>query len=73
VSKEPRVTGRNLRRIVSTLIASDRDLARVVSKHGPPPLWSRDQGFATLVQIILEQQVSLAPSRAAFARLIAAA
>ena len=32
-------------------------------------MWSRKPGFATLVQIILEQQVSLASARAVFARL----
>ncbi|HUQ41575.1 MAG TPA: hypothetical protein VM052_03655 [Candidatus Limnocylindrales bacterium] len=47
----------------------DPDLAAVVSRHGTPPLWDRAPGFATLVQIILEQQVSLASGRAAFARL----
>lgn len=32
-------------------------------------MWGRPTGFATLVQIILEQQVSLASGRAGFARL----
>jgi DNA-3-methyladenine glycosylase II len=32
-------------------------------------LWSRPAGFATLVQLILEQQVSLSSGRAAFERL----
>jgi DNA-3-methyladenine glycosylase II len=35
-------------------------------------LWGRPRGFATLVQIILEQQVSLASARAILARLVAA-
>ncbi|MDO8506350.1 MAG: DNA-3-methyladenine glycosylase 2 family protein, partial [Candidatus Limnocylindria bacterium] len=51
------------------LARADKDLARVVERHGGPPLWDREPGFATLVQIILEQQVSLASGRAAFARL----
>ncbi|MDQ3458105.1 MAG: DNA-3-methyladenine glycosylase 2 family protein [Deinococcota bacterium] len=38
---------------------------------GPPPLWRREPGFATLLQIILEQQVSLHSARAAFERLLA--
>ena len=38
--------------------------------HGPPPLWAREPGFATLVLLVLEQQVSLASARAAFDRLI---
>lgn len=43
--------------------------ATVLEKYGPPPLWARPPGFATLVWIILEQQVSLASARAAFDRL----
>ncbi len=54
------------------LCARDRDLAAVIERHGPPPAWSRDPGFATLVRIILEQQVSLASARAVHARLEAA-
>src|SRR5207302_8939171 len=50
--------------------ARDRDLAAVVARFGPP-LWARDPGFGTLIQIILEQQVSLASARAAYLRLLA--
>lgn len=63
----------------STLLAAldelgrDRALARVIERHGAPPLWARRPGFATLVQIVLEQQVSLSSGRAAFARLERAA
>jgi DNA-3-methyladenine glycosylase II len=46
--------------------------ARIVEAYGLPPLWGRRPGFATLVHIILEQQVSLASARAAFVRLQAA-
>jgi DNA-3-methyladenine glycosylase II len=35
-------------------------------------MWNREPGFATLLQIILEQQVSLASARAAFLRLLSA-
>ena len=51
------------------LAARDPDLAAVYAALGPPPLWARPQGFATLIYIILEQQVSLASARAAFNRL----
>lgn len=51
------------------LAARDPDLAGVVERHGPPPLWAREPGFATLVLLVLEQQVSLASARAAFERL----
>lgn len=52
-------------------ILAERDpyLASLVDRHGPPPLWPRPPGFATLVRIILEQQVSLASAAALFARL----
>jgi DNA-3-methyladenine glycosylase II len=52
------------------LARRDADLAVVLTQHGPPPIWVRPPGFVTLVQIILEQQVSLASARAAFERLL---
>jgi len=57
-----------MHRATRVLARRDPDLARVVRQHGPPPLWRRRPGFATLVHIILEQQVSLASARAAFDR-----
>ena len=54
------------------LSAGDPDLARILGRLGPPPLWERPAGFPTLVYIILEQQVSLASARAAYTRLCAA-
>jgi DNA-3-methyladenine glycosylase II len=51
------------------LAAADRDLAAIIATYGYPPMWSREQGFATLVHIILEQQVSLASARSALERL----
>ncbi len=50
----------------------DSDLGAVLAALGPPPLWKRDPGFPTLVQIILEQQVSLSSARAAFNKLLQA-
>lgn len=47
----------------------DKDLARLFSTEGTPPLWSRKPGFATLIRIILEQQVSLASGKAMYRRL----
>jgi DNA-3-methyladenine glycosylase II len=63
----------DLHRATRALARRDLDLARVVRAHGPPPLWQRRPGFATLVHIILEQQVSLASARAAFGRVRALA
>lgn len=57
---------------LGVLAGRDPDLARVLDKLGPPPLWARPPGFPTLVHIILEQQVSLASARAAYDRLSAA-
>ena len=48
----------------------DKDLGGVLARFGPPPMWDREPGFATLIQIILEQQVSLASAKAAFERLL---
>ena len=58
-----------LREAVSLLAARDPDLAGVVARYGVPPLWDRPPGFASLVRIILEQQVSLASAMAAYNRL----
>ncbi len=60
-----------LRRAVAALGRGDKDLARIAERVGVPPLWRRPAGFATLVHIVLEQQVSLASARAAFERLLA--
>ena len=51
------------------LAKRDNDLAAILKKHGPPPLWARKPGFSTLVKIILEQQVSLSSAASIFARL----
>ncbi|MEA2611543.1 MAG: DNA-3-methyladenine glycosylase [Chloroflexota bacterium] len=56
---------------VAELAARDADLAGIVARYGLPPLWDRQPGFATLLHIVLEQQVSLASARAAFDRLVA--
>jgi len=53
------------------LAASDPWLETVIDKYGPPPLWDREPGFTTLLQIILEQQVSLASAKACFDKLAA--
>jgi DNA-3-methyladenine glycosylase II len=54
---------------VDELAAKDKALARVVRQYGPPPLWASPSGFATLIKIILEQQVSLASAEAVFNKL----
>lgn len=71
-SRAPALTEASLLKAVNYLAGIDPDLQRVVELYGPPPLWYRQPGFATLVYIILEQQVSLASARAAYNRLAAA-
>ncbi len=51
------------------LATRDKDLGSIFARLGPPPLWARQPGFATIVHIILEQQVSLASAASMFARL----
>ena len=59
----------NLPKIAKKLGKQDPHLQTVLDRHGPPPLWSREPGFATLLQIILEQQVSLKSAKAMLVRL----
>jgi DNA-3-methyladenine glycosylase II len=56
---------------INALCQADPDLARIHDLYGPPPLWAREPGFATLVKIILEQQVSLSSAQAAYDKLTA--
>ena len=51
------------------LAKKDADLRSVIQQYGYPPLWKREQGFETLIHIILEQQVSLASAKAALDKL----
>ncbi|MBM3486086.1 MAG: DNA-3-methyladenine glycosylase 2 family protein [Alphaproteobacteria bacterium] len=63
------LTAPRLAAAIAELTARDADLRRVVTAFGAPPMWRRDGGFATLVLLILEQQVSLASARATFEKL----
>ncbi len=59
----------NLPEICLELSKMDSDLAQVFKTYGTPPLWAREANFATLIHIILEQQVSLASALSAFNKL----
>lgn len=59
----------NLSEICEKLSHTDSDLAYIFDKYGTPPLWAREANFATLIHIILEQQVSLASALSAFNKL----
>ena len=60
---------RRLSEAAKSVAMLDSDLARILDELGTPPLWAREQGFVTLVRIILEQQVSLVSADAMFRRL----
>ena len=47
----------------------DPHLKLIIKQHGYPPMWTRKQGFETLILTILEQQISLAAAFAAFKKL----
>lgn len=68
VVPEP-LTATTVAKAARQLARHDKDLAYILKTLGPPPLWARPAGFSTLVQIILEQQVSLASAASLFARL----
>jgi len=63
------LTKESLARAAKLLARRDKNLASILKQYGPPPLWARKPGFTTLVQIILEQQVSLASAASLFLRL----
>jgi len=69
-SPPPPMTEEDLLSASQILAERDPDLARVLDRIGPPPMWDREPGFPTLVHIILEQQVSLASAKAAFDKLV---
>ena len=63
------LTETSVAKAANELAIRDQDLAGILKRLGPPPLWARRPGFSTLVKIILEQQVSLASAASIFARL----
>ena len=67
------LTRETFARGLHVLSDQDPDLAAILTRLGPPPMWEREPGFPTLIHIILEQQVSLASAKAAYDRLLDAA
>ena len=59
----------NLSSLCDLLSKKDQHLKIIIEQYGYPPLWTRPATFPTLIQIILEQQVSLASAKAAFVKL----
>jgi DNA-3-methyladenine glycosylase II len=64
-----KLTKASLASAAQELAKRDKSLASILSAYGPPPLWSRKPVFSTLIQIILEQQVSLASAASMYKRL----
>jgi DNA-3-methyladenine glycosylase II len=72
MTKAPRTLTRQALHEASGLLAArDAAFAGIRERLGTPPLWGRRPGYATLVRIILEQQVSLASARTLYRRLYA--
>ncbi|MEJ7738791.1 MAG: DNA-3-methyladenine glycosylase 2 family protein [Chitinophagaceae bacterium] len=59
----------NFRLCCRRLAKQDNDLKNIITEFGYPQFWTRKPGFATLIHIILEQQVSLASASAALKKL----
>ena len=59
----------NLIAACENLSKHNANLRFIYETYGVPPLWKREANFATLVHIILEQQVSLASALSAFNKL----
>ena len=68
-----RLTSKTFNDAVAMLAERDADLGAIVSRFGRPKMWRRTGGYATLVLLILEQQVSLSSAQAAHRRLTATA
>ena len=68
-AQSTRLTSQSLAAGAEALAARDRHLGLIYDTHGVPPMWARRPGFATLLRIVLEQQVSLISARAMFVRL----
>lgn len=65
-----RLTAAELRAGCEALAAADSRLGALLARNGVPPLRLRPDGFATLVHLILQQQVSRASAQAVFDRLV---
>lgn len=65
------ITDETLRMGVDVLAEKDPDLYEVRARLGYPPIWTREPGFASLIHIILEQQVSIKAAATMFQRLTA--
>ncbi len=68
-----KITARSLPKALAELGDTDPDMAVALAHAGNPPLRRRPAGFATVLRIIIAQQVSTASARAILGRLDKAA
>ena len=59
----------NFQTFCNHLSKKDKHLKAIIKQYDYPPMWTRKQGFETLILTILEQQVSLAAAFAAYKKL----
>lgn len=59
----------NFHSLCDKLAKAEPGFHNILQSHGYPPMWTRPANFATLIYIILEQQVSLASAKAAYLKL----
>lgn len=59
-----------LQQALDHLAGADRHMAAAIAEIGPPPPRYRTAGFATLMEVIIAQQVSTASARAITGRLL---
>lgn len=62
-------TSNNFQQLCNELGERDLIFKNILQQYSYPPMWTRSATFATLIHIVLEQQVSLASARAAFNKL----
>jgi DNA-3-methyladenine glycosylase II len=58
-----------MQEIIRVLSEKDAILQSIVSHYGTPVIQKRDEGFAALCHIILEQQVSIASAKACYEKI----
>jgi DNA-3-methyladenine glycosylase II len=62
-------TSDNFHSLCHDLAEKDLIFKDILQQYSYPPMWTRPASFATLIHIVLEQQVSLASAKAAFNKL----
>ena len=69
MSTAVRFSKENFMLLCNELATVDDSFQQIIDQYGYAPCWNRAPTFATLIHIILEQQVSLASAKAAFDKL----